>query len=109
MRAPICVDSAHEVIELEKHNHLTWNLNDLHGKVEQINSWTPGGKQLKIGSFNTSLGSDPRYTELAALNFASAQGVRGATNLPKSRFTDECAGSRSRIQRPDKSGVGNAV
>src|SRR6266850_6086753 len=36
MRAPVCVDSAHEVIELEEHDHLTWNLDDLHWKVEKI-------------------------------------------------------------------------
>src|SRR3981189_774831 len=36
MRAPVCVDPTHEVIELEEHDHLTRNLDDLHWKVEKI-------------------------------------------------------------------------
>src|SRR5216683_2768677 len=38
MRTPIRVDSAHKVVELEEHHHLARNLNDLHRKVEKIDS-----------------------------------------------------------------------
>src|ERR1700676_907573 len=67
---------------------------------------TPGGKQLKIGSLKSVFGLELRYTELAALNFASPQGVIGEIAFPKSRLIGECDGSRSRIQSPDKSDVG---
>src|ERR1700693_566536 len=69
---------------------------------------TPGGKQLKIGSLKSVFGLELRYTELAALNFASPQGVIGEIADPKSRLMGECDGSRSRIQSPDKSGAGAA-
>src|SRR5579863_10156329 len=38
VRTPIRVDSAHKVIELEKHDHLARNLNDLHWKIEKIDT-----------------------------------------------------------------------
>ena len=46
--------------------------------------------------------------ELAALNFASPQGVIGEIADPKSRLIGECDGSRRRIQSPDKSGAGTS-
>src|ERR1700730_713006 len=47
MRTPIRVDSAHKVIELEKHNHLARNLNDLYWKVEKIDSRHTRRKTIK--------------------------------------------------------------
>src|ERR1700682_5869393 len=47
MRAPIRVDSAHKVIELEEHDHLARNLNDLHWKVEKIDSRHTWWKTIK--------------------------------------------------------------
>ena len=106
MRTPIRVDSAHEVIKLEEHDHLARNLNDLHRKVEKVDSWHAWGKTIEnVGSLKSVLGLELRYTELAALNFASAQGVIGEIAFPKSRLMGECDGSRSRVQSPDKSGV----
>src|SRR5882672_5993312 len=83
MLTPIGVNLAHKVIVLIEHDHLAGGLHDLHRLASyQINPWHTWGKQLVIGSFVsakvTALGPT---LGLAALNFASAQGVIGGLSL----------------------------
>src|SRR6202158_4842605 len=69
MWAPIRVDSAHKVIELEEHDHLARNLSDLHWKVEKINPWHTGRKAVENWILQYIVRAGPAIYGIGGLKF----------------------------------------